>query len=47
MSIGRRFLLSCALVAALAAGVLMGIAVVDHLVLGDMRYYSFKESRQL
>ena len=30
-----------------AAGVLMGIAVVDHLVLGDMRYYSFKESRQL
>jgi len=30
-----------------AAGVLMGIAVVDHLVLGDVRYYSFKESRQL
>jgi DNA repair protein RadC len=30
-----------------AAGVLMGIDLVDHLVLGDVRYYSFKESRQL
>jgi DNA repair protein RadC len=30
-----------------AAGLLMGIDVVDHLVLGDVRYYSFKESRQL
>jgi DNA repair protein RadC len=26
-----------------AAGVLMGIDVVDHLVLGDVRYCSFKE----
>jgi DNA repair protein RadC len=30
-----------------AAGVLMGIDVVDHLVLGDVRYYSFKESGRL
>jgi len=30
-----------------AAGVLMGIDVVDHLVLGDMTYVSLKESRQL
>jgi DNA repair protein RadC len=30
-----------------AAGVLLGIDVVDHLVLGDMTYVSFKESRQL
>ena len=30
-----------------AAGVLIGIDVVDHLVLGDMTYTSFKESRQL
>ena len=30
-----------------AAGVLMGVDVVDHLVLGDVRYYSFRESRQL
>jgi DNA repair protein RadC len=30
-----------------AAGLLMGIDVVDHLVLGEVRYYSFKESRQL
>jgi DNA repair protein RadC len=30
-----------------AAGILMGIDVVDHLVLGDVCYYSFKESRQL
>src|SRR5206468_10455611 len=30
-----------------AAGVLMGVDVADHLVLGDVRYYSFKESRQL
>jgi len=30
-----------------AAGVLMGIDVVDHLVLGDMTYVSFKEARQL
>ena len=25
------------------AGALMGIEVLDHLVLGDVRYYSFKE----
>jgi DNA repair protein RadC len=30
-----------------AAGVLMGIDVVDHIVLGDTRYYSFKETRNL
>jgi DNA repair protein RadC len=30
-----------------AAGRLMGIDVVDHLVLGDTRYWSFKESRDL
>jgi DNA repair protein RadC len=30
-----------------AAGVLMGIDVVDHLVLGDARYCSFKESGRL
>jgi len=30
-----------------AAGVLMGIDVVDHIVLGDTRYYSFKETRHL
>jgi DNA repair protein RadC len=30
-----------------AAGVLMGIDLVDHLVLGDVRYYSFKEAGQL
>jgi DNA repair protein RadC len=30
-----------------AAGALMGIDVVDHVVLGDARYYSFKESRDL
>jgi DNA repair protein RadC len=30
-----------------AAGVLMGIDVVDHLVLGDARYWSFKETGQL
>ena len=29
-----------------AAGVLMGIDVVDHLILGDVRYCSFKETRQ-
>ena len=27
-----------------AAGELMGIDVVDHLVLADTRYYSFRES---
>jgi DNA repair protein RadC len=26
-----------------AAGVLMGIDVVDHIILGDGRYYSFRE----
>jgi DNA repair protein RadC len=26
-----------------AAGVLMGIDVIDHVILGDVRYYSFKE----
>jgi DNA repair protein RadC len=30
-----------------AAGVLMGIDVVDHVVLGDGRYWSFKETGQL
>lgn len=30
-----------------AAGVLMGIDLVDHLILGEQRYYSFKEARQL
>ena len=30
-----------------AAGALMGIDVVDHVVLGDMTYVSFKESRRL
>ena len=33
--------------AAAAAGVLMGIDVVDHIVLGDARYCSFKEMGQL
>jgi DNA repair protein RadC len=28
-----------------AAGVLMGVAVLDHLILGNNRYFSFKESR--
>jgi DNA repair protein RadC len=31
----------------LAAGVLMGIDVVDHIVLGDVRYCSFKEMGRL
>jgi len=30
-----------------AAGILMGIDVVDHLILGDARYWSFKETGQL
>lgn len=30
-----------------AAGVLIGIDVVDHVVLGDVRYWSFKEAGQL
>lgn len=30
-----------------AAGMLMGIDVVDHLILGDVRYCSFKEAGQL
>src|SRR5262249_51133342 len=30
-----------------AAGELMGIPLVDHLVLGDARYYSFKEDGRL
>jgi DNA repair protein RadC len=30
-----------------AAGVLMGIHVIDHLILGDGRYYSFKERDRL
>jgi DNA repair protein RadC len=29
------------------AGALMGIDVVDHVVLGDVRYWSFKEAGQL
>jgi hypothetical protein len=28
-------------------GVLMGIDVIDHVVLGDVRYWSFKEAGQL
>jgi DNA repair protein RadC len=27
-----------------AAGVLLGIDLVDHLILGDVRYYSFMEA---
>ena len=30
-----------------AAGTLTGIDVLDHLVLGDARYFSFKESGRL
>jgi DNA repair protein RadC len=30
-----------------AAGVLIGIDVVDHVILGDLRYWSFKESGEL
>ena len=30
-----------------AAGVLMGIDVVDHIVLGDVRYCSFKETGRI
>jgi DNA repair protein RadC len=30
-----------------AAGALIGIDVVDHVVLGDVRYWSFKEAGQL
>ena len=30
-----------------AAGVVMGIDVADHLILGDVRYWSFKENGQL
>jgi DNA repair protein RadC len=30
-----------------AAGVLMGIDLVDHLILGDLRYWSFKEMGKL
>jgi len=30
-----------------AAGVLMGIEVVDHIILGDVKYCSFRESGQL
>ena len=30
-----------------AAGVLMGIDVIDHLVLGDVKYFSFRESNEL
>ncbi len=30
-----------------AAGVLMGIEVVDHVILGDVRYWSFKEMGKL
>ena len=29
-----------------AAGVLMGIDVIDHLILGDSRYWSLKETRE-
>jgi DNA repair protein RadC len=30
-----------------AAGIVMGIEVVDHIILGDVRYWSFKEMGQL
>jgi DNA repair protein RadC len=30
-----------------AAGAVMGIEVVDHIILGDVRYWSFKESGQI
>jgi len=30
-----------------AAGVLMGIDLVDHIILGDARYFSFKEMGRL
>lgn len=30
-----------------AAGVLMGIAVLDHVILADSRYYSFRERRKV
>jgi DNA repair protein RadC len=30
-----------------AAGVLMGIDVVDHVIRGDVRYWSFKEAGRL
>ena len=30
-----------------AAGVLMGIDVIDHVVLGDVRYWRFKEAGRL
>ena len=30
-----------------AAGVLMGIDLVDHVILGDVRYWSFKEAGRL
>jgi DNA repair protein RadC len=30
-----------------ASGVLIGIDVIDHLILGDLRYFSFKESARL
>ena len=30
-----------------AAGVLMGIDLVDHVILGEQQYYSFKEAREL
>jgi DNA repair protein RadC len=30
-----------------AAGIVMGIDVVDHIILGDVRYWSFKEMGQL
>ena len=29
-----------------AAGVLMGIDVIDHLILGDSRYWSMNEARE-
>jgi DNA repair protein RadC len=30
-----------------AGGTVMGIDVVDHIILGDVRYWSFKEMGQL
>ena len=30
-----------------AAGLLLGIDMIDHVILGDAKYYSFKEDRNL
>ena len=31
----------------MAAGVLMGIDVLDHIVLADVKYYSFRENKKV